>query len=449
MSIINKIRSHKKLLYPIFYLVLFIIIVSNIIKQSTKDFIEKRKEREEKEGFSSTGPIPEQVKKNRIEFIKNWKLKGTSVVEKLIQNGLISDSDDITPYSNKINTQPFIDNDSKGSMREVSKEITPGKVINYVIPCSYNSCCGGKKKQGYMDVEILRMILFCGARLVDFEVYNQGGEPVVGCSWKQGENDSHTVLLEDAFQVIKEKIQNEGDGDGPIFVNLRINPKLIGKGEQDGYGAFYKEVGKLIRAKFGNFSIETEKYIKDDASDSQINNHLREFPISTLNKKVIIIASNKDDNFWNPLSESPDSEDGIGKFYKSINLMPLKTDALNQKHGNTLIKEHRENLVEAFSCDETIKSSNIKDCYDKSRATFHMVIPGIGKSVSNTGQWVESEKHGYQFICMYWQTVDNSMIQYYNMFMDKNSLYMEKNSNKKLNTYILNTNKDMSKLEIN
>ena len=181
MSIINKIRSHKKLLYPIFYLVLFIIIVSNIIKQSTKDFIEKRKEREEKEGFSSTGPIPEQVKKNRIEFIKNWKLKGTSVVEKLIQNGLISDSDDITPYSNKINTQPFIDNDSKGSMKRVSKEITPGKVINYVIPCSYNSCCGGKKKQGYMDVEILRMILFCGARLVDFEVYNQGGEPVVGC----------------------------------------------------------------------------------------------------------------------------------------------------------------------------------------------------------------------------------------------------------------------------
>jgi len=443
MSIINKIRKNRKILYPIFYLVLFIIISANIVTQSTKEFINKKKEREAKEeGFEDN--IPEEMKKNRINFIKNWNLEKTSVVDRLGESykeidekkkgdvaGEIEDDD----KEEKINTK-FIDGNSKGSMISVNN--AEGKAINYIIPSSYNSCVGGKYNKGYVDKEILRMVLYCGARMVDFEIYSIDGKPVISCSQNLEFNNKSSINvlpLGEALDVVVEKMKGENNA-GPMFINLRVHTANLD---------IYRKIGELIEFKFKANNLlypPTEKFIDTRSTDS-MNAHFREVPINKLSGKAIITASNPVNNFFDIIRGTPLGEDDIGQFYNNIHLMGLIRQ--NELDGNTLTNIKRYTEISPYQCSETIKAKNIKDCYNHSRGKFHMILPDIGFSTENF-DWKIPEEHGYQFIFMKWQTVDKNMVSYYNMFVNSETMYMKKNANKLLRTVLTEENEEVNKV---
>jgi hypothetical protein len=57
-----------------------------------------------------------------------------------------------------------------------------GNLRDYYIMTSYNSCCVGRFKDSYVDLDALKMVMSLGARCLDFEIYTLNGEPVVAVS---------------------------------------------------------------------------------------------------------------------------------------------------------------------------------------------------------------------------------------------------------------------------
>ena len=53
---------------------------------------------------------------------------------------------------------------------------------DYYIMSSYNSCANGDFKDGYVSLDALKYVIKKGARVLDFEIYNIDGNPVVACS---------------------------------------------------------------------------------------------------------------------------------------------------------------------------------------------------------------------------------------------------------------------------
>jgi len=97
---------------------------------------------------------------------------------------------------------------------------------DFHVKASYNSCASGKYKNDWVDLCALSRAIKEGCRLLDFEIYDVKGVPVVAVSDSPKFTVKHSYNSIPLEQVLK-RIENEafgGDVNGmdPLFLNLRI-----------------------------------------------------------------------------------------------------------------------------------------------------------------------------------------------------------------------------------
>ena len=57
-------------------------------------------------------------------------------------------------------------------------ELRP-KLRDFYIMSSYNTCCGGNTKKDWVSMKPLVEVISQGVRFLDFEVYSDGGKPII------------------------------------------------------------------------------------------------------------------------------------------------------------------------------------------------------------------------------------------------------------------------------
>ena len=434
-------RKHRKILYPILYVLLVIVISFNIVMQSTKEFIEERKkymeENDGKEGmrpslelskYSNFGNerdnMPTKYVNNRKDFIKKWNFTKAELLNTTL------DTDEYKKHCVDWKKGTVLTNEKNdhGIANDISTKIPNGaiptdqKLVNYHILSSYNSCCGGYKDMDYVDVEILRMVLKRGARFVDFEVYSVEGMPVVGSSaynyngipyFCKMDSLNH-VLLEDCFKIIAlDKLGSNSDGnlDGPFFINLRIHSKKK---------KLFKTIGGLL-TKYFNEYLSNKK--KEEVVETKDN--IDDF------KKIFIIAENP---FYD-LIHKTQNDPLVKDFYAKINLL--------HRPGHTT--EQRINIISSTevgdpNCDQ-LTSGDTVNCQIFKLSEFNVIAPNKQVELKNYSHTNSKEK-GAQFIAMNWANPDENMSAYYNWFVGSATPYILKASHLQLDVAVIKTSSD-------
>jgi hypothetical protein len=99
---------------------------------------------------------------------------------------------------------------------------------DYYIKTAYNACSGGKYKNDYVDVCVLKDLLKQGVRGLDFEIYSINDKPVVATSTVDSYHIKETynyIDFNDVMKIIRDyafataTAPNPGD---PIIIHLRI-----------------------------------------------------------------------------------------------------------------------------------------------------------------------------------------------------------------------------------
>jgi hypothetical protein len=155
---------------------------------------------------------------------------------------------------------------------------------DFFVKSSYNSCASGKYKNDWVDLCALSNAIKSGCRLLDFEIYDVKGVPVVAVS------DSPKFTLKHSYNSIPldkvlKRIEDEafsGDVNGadPLFLNFRIKSDHV---------ELCDEVAKLLTSQ-RNGTLASRLLSSDFSYEYQGQNFAK-VPLNTLCQKVIIMAS--------------------------------------------------------------------------------------------------------------------------------------------------------------
>jgi hypothetical protein len=163
---------------------------------------------------------------------------------------------------------------------------------NYYIKSSYNSCAAGEFTNDFVSMAALTNAIKQGCRLLDFEIYDIDGEPVVAVSnsVKYTTKSCYNSLpLSEVFATVKNDAFTSSNRGDPLFLSLRIkcvHPELFAK------------IGTLLQNYF------SERLLGGEYSYEYGGKNIALVPLNTLLGKVIIMAdlSNKKLQF-SPLME--------------------------------------------------------------------------------------------------------------------------------------------------
>lgn len=151
---------------------------------------------------------------------------------------------------------------------------------DYYIKTAYNACSGGKYKNDYVDICILKDLIKQGVRGLDFEIYSIDDKPVVATSTAESYHIKETynyVDFADVLKIIRDyafvtaTAPNPGD---PIIIHLRI------KSENQ---KMYQNFAKLLES-YDNLLLG-----KDYSYEDQGRN-LGETKLLDLAGKIVIIV---------------------------------------------------------------------------------------------------------------------------------------------------------------
>jgi len=155
---------------------------------------------------------------------------------------------------------------------------------DFHVKASYNSCASGKYKNDWVDLCALSHAIKEGCRLLDFEVYDVKGVPVVAVSDSPYYTLKHSYNSIPLEQVLK-RIEDEafsGDVNGmdPLFLSFRIKSEHV---------EICDEVATLLSSS-RNGTLASRLLASEYGYEMQGNN-FGTVPVRDLCQKVIILAS--------------------------------------------------------------------------------------------------------------------------------------------------------------
>lgn len=104
------------------------------------------------------------------------------------------------------------------------------KLIDFYVASSHQSCRVPNSNTNYVSLEMLKLVLKCGARLVDFDVYDHiidnDVEPVVRSNWRNSVSQNY-IPIENIWEVISTHAFVQTNSD-PLLVHLNLHTNNIG-----------------------------------------------------------------------------------------------------------------------------------------------------------------------------------------------------------------------------
>ena len=143
----------------------------------------------------------------------------------------------------------------------------------YCIKGSYNSAITGN----YVNIEMIKYLLYRGCRFLDFEIFSFDGEPYVAMSTDSTYSSVNTInkdSLQNIFSTIATYAFTAPSpiNTDPLFINLRIKTKQT---------ELYNKIGKIIVDNLGN-------YMYKDLSGNALPVN-GDTILSTIRDKIIIV----------------------------------------------------------------------------------------------------------------------------------------------------------------
>jgi hypothetical protein len=252
------------------------------------------------------------------------------------------------------------------------------KLRDYYIKTAYNCCCGGEFKNDYVNICALETCIAQGARVLDFEIYSIGDEPVIAASSVDNYKVKQTynyVGLKDALDTVNNYAFSGGscpNPNDPLILHFRIssnNDKM------------YKKMADII---YGTIQ---PRLLGKEYSYEYTGKNLGSEDLKLFLGKIIISIDRA-----NPLFENTPLKEYVNIASSSIFLRATRQyDIINTPDTTELIE------------------------YNKKNMSFTM--PDLSVNNKNVSP-ILSFNYGCQWVGMNFQNFDADM-QYYSLFFDK------------------------------
>ena len=239
----------------------------------------------------------------------------------------------------------------------------------YYVKTAYNACSGGKYKNDYVDLCILKDLLKQGVRGLDFEIYSLDDQPIIATSTSENYHVKETfnsVKFSDAMSTIRDYAFINSTAPNPldpIILHLRIKTT----NQQ-----MYKNLAKILEGYTGllldkQYSFENQ------------GKNLGAVKLSDLTGKIVIIVDRSNNSFL----ESPE-------FHEFINMT---------SHSIFMKALHYYDIMYTENSDELIE-------YNKLNMTIGM--PDTGSNPDNPGG-ATMRANGCQLLALRYQVIDTNL----------------------------------------
>ena len=281
---------------------------------------------------------------------------------------------------------------------ELDPKANKGRLADYIISSSYNSCCSGDFLDSYVSLDALKNVINQGVRVLDFSIYliDEGGKPtaVVGAAPDSSTNIKGTynhLNLGDVFKMINEKAMTSGsctNWKDPLFIHLRI---MSTKSEQ------------LYKSLAGQFND-----IWPDDSSSPIfvnsdNNQLGDIPLSSINGKIVVMITDRNANNDTNADLVVYQYSNIKKF---LNRVSSFYDYKNFDTCGHMVKINKTNA----------HATDIEKIKIQTRKKIYIIVPDE-LAVNDNMHYQTHHNMGCQMVCMNWQNLDGPLEAYRDKFM--------------------------------
>jgi len=250
---------------------------------------------------------------------------------------------------------------------------------DYYIKSAYNCCSGGKYKNDYVDLCVLKDLLKQGVRGLDFEIYSIDDKPVVATSTTDDYYIKETfnyVYFSDVMNIINNyafATSTAPNAADPIIIHLRIK--------------------SANNEMFKNFALILESYdpilLSKDYDSEYYGHNFGKVPIKTLMGKVSIIVDKSNTAFL----ECPE-------FYQFVNMTSNSVFMRALHYYDIKYTQDMAELIE----------------FNKQNMTIGM--PDKGSNPENPSSVVMREM-GCQMLAMRYQTIDVN-VEENDIFFDEN-----------------------------
>ena len=239
---------------------------------------------------------------------------------------------------------------------------------NFYIKSSYNSCALGEFANDWVHLAALSNAIKHGCRLLDFEIYDIGGEPAVAVSNSvkfTTKSCYNSIPLSEVFKTVKNEAYTCSNGRDPLFLNLRV------KSDND---ELFPQIGNLLKNYFA------ERMLGPAFSYEFGGRNLAVVPLGALIGKVVILGD---------LSNAKMKASSLMEF---VNL-----------GGNSAFNRVLQYTEVAYSPPS--------DLPEFAQKNFTMCVPDLTPSASNYDSAVPFNL-GIQMVAMCFQTRDDNLALY-------------------------------------
>jgi len=299
---------------------------------------------------------------------------------------------------------------------KLDKKAVKGKLSNYMISSSYNSCCAGDFLDSYVSIAALTNVINQGARVLDFSIYlvnDNGPTAVVGAAPNSSTNIKGTynhLNLVDVFNTIRTTAMKGGgkctNWNDPLFIHLRI------------MSAKSKQLYKSLAEQFA------EAWPDEDISRNVFTNpkniQLGDVPLIELRNKIVIMIT--DQNVSHNIHNS-DDEKLFSNTKKFLNRVSSFYDYKNVEFAGHIVQKNQTNA----------HAPDIDNIKKLTRRKIYIIVPDE-LSINDNMHFQTHHDMGCQMVCMNWQNLDGPLETYRDKFMFQNK---DTNGNTKHFAFIL------------
>ena len=255
----------------------------------------------------------------------------------------------------------------------------------FFVKSAYNACSGGSYKNDNVDICNLMSLLREGVRCLDFEIYSIDDQPAIATSVSDNYHVKETydsVSFADVMSTLSSHAFTSGtcpNSSDPLIVHLRMksqNQKIFSK------------MARILQSH-ATYMLGSE--YNYDASV----NLLKTAPISTLQKKIIIIVDKSNDAFM----ENAEFMEFVNMVSNSIDMRECR---FNQMKDN----------------DSELKTFN----------ETHMTIVLPTKGSKDNPNFNLCKNNGCQFVAMMFQRDDDFLEECISFFNTNHSAFVLKST---------------------
>lgn len=168
---------------------------------------------------------------------------------------------------------------------------------DYYIKTAFNCCSGGKYKNDFVDLCVLKSLLKAGVRGLDCEIYSVGDQPVVATSTDSNYNIKETynsVKFSDVMTTVMNYAFSNSTApnpNDPIIFHLRI--KSSNQTMFNNLAAvFQANSWRLLGPEYGN-----ENQICNNETGACVSSNLGDMSLHDLQGKIILIVDRSNTDF--------------------------------------------------------------------------------------------------------------------------------------------------------